>query len=61
MRSAAASAVASCNYHKDHFGALFDVRAAGEVAHTACTAFGLERLALAVLHRHGTDAGSWPV
>lgn len=54
-------AVASCNYHKDHFGALFDVRTAGEVAHTACTAFGLERLALAVLHRHGTDARCWPV
>jgi seryl-tRNA synthetase len=54
-------AVVSCNYHKDHFGALFDVLVAGEAAHTACTAFGLERLALAVLHRHGTDAGSWPV
>jgi seryl-tRNA synthetase len=48
-------AVASANCHKDHFGATFDITtAAGQVAHSACTAFGLERIALALVHARTT-------
>ena len=53
-------AVISSNYHKDLFAAEFDIRAGGECAHTSCTAFGLERLALAVIHAHGPDPAAWP-
>lgn len=55
------TAVASCNYHQDHFGGKFGIRTAdGASAHTACVGFGLERLVLALVRRHGTDAGAWP-
>lgn len=53
-------AVASANYHKDHFGENFQFTAAGAPGHTACMAFGLERIALALIHVHGTDLNSWP-
>ncbi len=54
-------ALASGNYHKDQFGALFAIHdTAGDVAHSACTAFGYERVALALLHRHGADPRRWP-
>ena len=43
-------AVASGNYHVEHFGETFGIDAAGAPAHSACMAFGLERLALAVMH-----------
>jgi hypothetical protein len=32
----------------------------GEVAHTACLGFGLERVVLALLHTHGLDLHAWP-
>ena len=55
------TAVASCNYHQDHFGHKFGIHTAdGASAHTACVGFGLERLVLALVRRHGTDAGAWP-
>lgn len=55
------TAVASCNYHQDHFGRKFEIRTAdGAGAHTACVGFGLERLVLALVRRHGTDALAWP-
>ena len=39
------TAVCSFNYHQDHFGRVFEIRTAdGEVAHTACLGFGLERV-----------------
>jgi seryl-tRNA synthetase len=53
-------AVASANYHKDHFGAGFGFRCAGEVGHTACMAFGLERIALALIHAHHGRLADWP-
>jgi seryl-tRNA synthetase len=54
-------AVASGNYHKDQFGRVFGISdGSGAVAHTACVALGYERLALALLHRHGPDLRSWP-
>lgn len=55
------TAIGSCNYHLDHFGAAFGIRTHdGAVAHSACVGFGLERVALALFRTHGLDAGAWP-
>jgi seryl-tRNA synthetase len=55
------TACASLNYHQDHFGELFDIRAGdGSTAHSSCIGFGLERCAVALFARHGTDVDSWP-
>jgi seryl-tRNA synthetase len=55
------TAVASFNYHQEHFAEVHGLRTAdGEVAHTACLGFGLERVALALFHRHGLDLAAWP-
>jgi len=55
------TAISSCNYHLDTFGASFGIRTAdGEVAHTACVGFGLERIALALFKTHGLRWRSWP-
>ena len=55
------TAIGSCNYHLDHFGVAFDIRSAdGEVAHSACVGFGLERIALALFKTHGLEIGRWP-
>jgi seryl-tRNA synthetase len=56
------TAVASFNYHQDHFTSTYGIAMEdGEgVAHTACLGFGLERIALALLRRHGLDPDSWP-
>lgn len=55
------TAIASCNYHQDHFGQIYDLRTAtGALAHTGCMAFGEERVTLALLRRHGLDTGGWP-
>jgi len=55
------TACMSFNYHRDHFGATWNIRTAtGEVAHTGCVAFGLDRLALAVFATHGIDFARWP-
>ncbi|GAA3057617.1 hypothetical protein [Actinokineospora globicatena] len=53
-------AVASANYHKEHFGETFGITAGGEPANTSCVAFGLERLAMALIARHGEDSTRWP-
>ena len=34
--------------------------AAGEPAHTACVAFGMDRLAVALFATHGADPAQWP-
>jgi seryl-tRNA synthetase len=55
------SAIASSNYHQDHFGEIYDIATSGgEVAHTGCMAFGEERVTLALFSAHGTDLGAWP-
>ncbi|HUM09637.1 MAG TPA: amino acid--[acyl-carrier-protein] ligase [Myxococcaceae bacterium] len=55
------TAVCSFNYHQDHFGKLFGISLPdGEVAHTACLGFGLERVTLALFRRHGLDPREWP-
>jgi seryl-tRNA synthetase len=55
------TAIGSCNYHLDHFGVAFDIRTHdGEVAHSACVGFGLERVALALFKTHGLTLAQWP-
>ena len=51
----------SFNYHQDHFGQLFGIKTSrGEVAQTACAAFGMERIALALFKTHGLVPVEWP-
>jgi seryl-tRNA synthetase len=55
------TACMSFNYHRDHFGTTWGLNLAnGDVAHTACVAFGMDRLALAVFATHGIDIEGWP-
>ena len=55
------TACMSFNYHRDHFGTTWNMRnAAGEVAHTGCVAFGMDRLAVALFATHGVDVAQWP-
>jgi len=55
------TAIASSNYHQDHFGHTYDIRTdSGELAHTGCMAFGEERVTLALFSAHGLDTRSWP-
>ena len=60
-QSAEGTAIMSVNYHQDHFGTIYGIRTAdGEVAHSACLGFGLERVTLALLVRHGLEPARWP-
>jgi seryl-tRNA synthetase len=63
VRSAAEpTACMSFNYHRDHFGTTWNLHTeAGEVAHTGCVAFGIDRLTLALFATHGLDLPHWPV
>jgi seryl-tRNA synthetase len=55
------TACMSFNCHRDHFGTIWDLRDhTGEIAHTGCVAFGLDRLALALFLTHGLDPANWP-
>jgi seryl-tRNA synthetase len=55
------TACMSFNCHRDHFGLTWGMKTTdGEPAHTACVAFGLDRLAVALFARHGTEVESWP-
>lgn len=55
------TAITSSNCHLDHFGVAFDIRTVeGNIAHTSCVGFGLERIALALLKTHGMDPDVWP-
>jgi hypothetical protein len=61
ITSSSPGAISSGNCHGDHFGKAFDISLPGGVAaHTACFGFGLERITLALLHRHGLDITEWP-
>jgi seryl-tRNA synthetase len=56
------TACMSFNCHRDHFGAVWSLQTeSGEVAHTGCVAFGIDRLALALFATHGLDLPHWPV
>ncbi len=54
-------AIASANYHKDHFGEVYGFRAGNDddLGHTSCMAFGLERIALALINVHGARSDRW--
>jgi len=55
------TACMSFNYHRDHFGNVWNLcDAQGRVMHTACVAFGKDRLALALFAAHGLELASWP-
>ena len=57
----APTACLSFNHHLDHFAQTWDLWTAdGVLAHTACVAFGLERLVLALLRHHGFQPSLWP-
>ena len=59
------TAVASFNYHQDHFSSVYGIEMAADgggdrTAHTACLGFGLERITLALVREHGLDQDRWP-
>jgi seryl-tRNA synthetase len=56
------TACMSFNYHQSHFGTTWGIQDTnGEPAHTGCVAFGMDRLAVAMFHIHGTKLETWPV
>ena len=55
------TAVASFNYHQDHFASAYGLRLVGGTeAHTACLGFGLERITIALFRSHGFELKAWP-
>ena len=55
------TACASFNDARDLFGGTFGLKQAdGAVAHTGCVGFGVERMVLALFHRHGMEPQTWP-
>lgn len=56
------TAIISGNYALDHFTSAFSIECAdGGKAHSSCVAFGIDRVVLALLRRHGMSPDSWPV
>jgi seryl-tRNA synthetase len=59
--SASPTACMSFNYHREHFGQVWGIRDdRGDLAHTSCVAFGIDRLAVALFANHGLDLRKWP-
>jgi len=55
------TACMSFNYHREHFGQVWGIRASGEEpVHTGCVAFGMDRLTVALFANHGHDPAKWP-
>lgn len=55
------TAVSSANLHTEHFTSKWQIRLeGGGIAHTACVAFGLERIAIALFGVYGVDPRQWP-
>jgi seryl-tRNA synthetase len=55
------TAVASFNYHQNHFSHVFGIHLAdGGEAHTACLGFGIDRLIIGLLKTHGFNIDAWP-
>lgn len=57
-------AIASANFHHDHFGRAFDITrataAGAEPVHSGCVAFGIERWLAALAHTFGPAPAGWP-
>ncbi len=59
--NSAPTACMSFNYHRDHFGTTWGlVSESGEVAHSGCVAFGIDRLTIALFATHGLYLEDWP-
>lgn len=55
------TACSSSNYDKNHLAVVFGIRMAdAEFAHTGCTGFGIERIAMVLLSYHGFQPRQWP-
>ncbi|MGO9944140.1 MAG: amino acid--[acyl-carrier-protein] ligase [Rhodoblastus sp.] len=55
------TACMSFNCHRDHFGDVWELAMTdSSTAHTACVAFGMDRLAVALFHTHGIELENWP-
>jgi seryl-tRNA synthetase len=55
------TACMSFNYHRGHFGTAWGLHTINEVtAHSACVAFGVDRVALALFATHGVEVRQWP-
>jgi len=55
------TACMSFNCHREHFGETWGLKSQdGALAHTACVAFGMDRLAAALFAAHGVDSAKWP-
>jgi seryl-tRNA synthetase len=55
------TACMSFNYHREHFGEVWGLRnQAGEVLHTGCVPFGMDRLVVALFVAHGAKVTEWP-
>ncbi|HEY4076172.1 MAG TPA: amino acid--[acyl-carrier-protein] ligase [Rhizomicrobium sp.] len=55
------TACMSFNYHKEHFGEVWGLHnTGGDVLHTGCVAFGMDRLAVALFVTHGAKIADWP-
>jgi seryl-tRNA synthetase len=55
------TACMSFNYHREHFGQVWDIKdARNELAHTSCVAFGMDRLGVALFAHHGLATARWP-
>lgn len=53
-------AIGSVNYHQDHFGKAFDIHLpSGEIAHSCCLGFGIDRWCMAVFAQYGLDPQGW--
>ena len=58
---ASPTACMSFNHHREHFGQVWGIRDhEGELAHTSCVAFGIDRLTVALFANHGLDLQKWP-
>jgi seryl-tRNA synthetase len=59
--NATPTACMSFNYHREHFGQVWGIHDdKGELAHTSCVAFGIDRLTVALFAIHGLDLQKWP-
>jgi hypothetical protein len=54
-------AIASANLHKDHLCHRFEIHEAEDtISNSTCAAFGMERVVLTLIARHGLDFDAWP-
>ncbi len=56
------TACMSFNYHREHFGQVWGIKASNSEhpVHTGCVAFGMDRLTVALFANHGVDPDRWP-